>query len=96
MPGAEGNSPSFSDCDGDLELFGVTAEVRQVISPRNSGKQPRSGLHPISQRRLTGGTVPRLPGSGVGRRPHRGRDIGSLPAIYLYHFVYRAMYAHWG
>jgi hypothetical protein len=54
MPGAEGNSPSFSDCGGNLELFGVTAEVRQVISPRNSGKQPRSGLHPISQRRPSG------------------------------------------
>ena len=27
--------------------------------------------------------MPWLPGSGVGRRPHRGRDIGSLPASYL-------------
>ena len=33
--------------------------------------------------KVTGATVPWLPGSGVGRRPHRGRDIGSLPAIYL-------------
>ena len=32
---------------------------------------------------MTGATVPWVPGSGVGRRPHRGRGPDALPANYL-------------
>ena len=32
---------------------------------------------------MTGATVPWVPGSGVGRRPHRGRGTDALPANYL-------------
>jgi hypothetical protein len=32
---------------------------------------------------VTGATVPWVPGSGVGRRPHRGRGSDALPANYL-------------
>ena len=32
---------------------------------------------------MTGATVPWVPGSGVGRRPHRGRGSDALPANYL-------------
>ena len=32
---------------------------------------------------MTGAPVPWVPGSGVGRRPHRGRGPDALPANYL-------------
>jgi len=48
---------------------------------------------------VTGATVPWVPGSGVGRRPHRGRGSDALPANCPY-FVFasrawRLWFAHW-
>ena len=53
----------------------MAKEKGKAIEVKSAGTQHRL--------RLTGATVPWLPGSGVGRRPHRGRDIGSLPASHL-------------
>ena len=48
---------------------------------------------------MTGATVPWVPGSGVGRRPHRGRGPDALPANYLLLCVCitssALVFAHW-
>ena len=51
MSATEGSSLSFSYLDANMDSFGVPAEVPQVVSRRKCGKQPRSGMYPISQRR---------------------------------------------
>ena len=45
-----------------MESFGLAAEVGQVLTPQICGKQPRSGMNPISQRRPRGIKLPESAG----------------------------------
>jgi hypothetical protein len=68
--------------------------VRFQIKPARPLRRSRAKSPPRRCLGLAGCTVPcDHPGSPdrvwVGGRPHRGRDLGVLSAIYFYHFVYR-------
>ena len=82
-----------------MDLFGLTAEVRQVLSPQICGKQPRSGMHPRSQRRPSGIKQPKKrkvskaglsPTKQQKRRPETDVVVRSLKGIAAHARDYKA------